>query len=80
MKSAGLFSTIGSILSGIQSSMEGAGEVSASYMDDWRESRELTLAAKRFERDHEWQKLGAAIGSTEFKVELIELAKARYGK
>ena len=78
MKSAGVFSTVGSILSGIQSSMEGASEVTGSYMQDWRESRELTLATKRFERDVEWQKLGQAINSTEFKTELIDLAKARY--
>ena len=80
MKSAGIFSTVGSILSSVQSSMEGAGEVSGSYMQDWRESRELALASKRFERDVEWQKLGEAISSTEFKPELISLAKARYGK
>lgn len=78
MKSAGVFSTIGSILSGIQSSMEGASEVTGSYMQDWRESRELTLATKRFERDVEWQKLGQAINSAEFKPELIDLAKQRY--
>lgn len=79
MKSAGVFSTVGSILSGIQSSMEGASEVTGSYMQDWRESRELSLASKRFERDVEWQKLGQAINSTDFKPELIDLAKARYG-
>ena len=79
MKSAGVFSTVGSILSGIQSSMEGASEVTGSYMQDWRESRELTLATKRFERDVEWQKLGQAINSTEFKPELIDMAKQRYG-
>lgn len=67
MKSAGVFSTVGSILSGVQSSMEGASEVTGSYMQDWRESRELTLATKRFERDIEWQKLGQAINSTDFK-------------
>lgn len=78
MKSAGVFSTVGSILSGIQSSMEGASEVTGSYMQDWRESRELTLATKRFERDVEWQKLGQAINSAEFKPELIDLAKQRY--
>jgi len=39
MKSAGVFSTVGSILSRIQSSMEGASEVTGSYMQDWRESR-----------------------------------------
>ena len=79
MKSAGLFSTVGSILSGLQSSVEGAGEVTSSYMQDWRESRELTLATKRFERDLEWQKLGQAINSTEFSPELIHIAKIRYG-
>lgn len=79
MKSAGVFSTVGSILSGIQSSVAGMSEVSGSYMEDWRESRELTLATKRFERDLEWQKLGQAINSTEFKPELISMAKARYG-
>lgn len=79
MKSAGVFSTIGSLLSGVQSSVEGAGEVTSSYMTDWREARELTLASKRFERDVEWQRLGQAIDSTNFKSELIDLAKARYG-
>lgn len=78
MKSAGIFSTVGSILSGVQSSMEGASEVTGSYMQDWRESRELSLATKRFERDVEWQKLGQAINSTEFKPELIDMAKQRY--
>lgn len=79
MKSAGVFSTVGSVLSGMQSFMEGTSEVSGSYMQDWRESRELTLASKRFERDIEWQKLGQAINSTEFKPEIIESAKERYG-
>lgn len=79
MKSAGVFSTVGSILSGIQSSVAGMSEVSGSYMEDWRESRELTLATKRFERDLEWQKLGQAINSHDFKPELISMAKARYG-
>ena len=78
MKSAGVFSTVGSILSGIQSSMEGASEVTGSYMQDWRESRELTLATKRFERDLEWMKLGKAIDSTDFDTKAIEVAKQRY--
>lgn len=79
MKSAGIFSTVGSILSGVQSSVTGASEVAGSYMEDWRESRELTLATKRFERDLEWQKLGQAINSHDFKAELIGMAKAHYG-
>ena len=78
MKSAGVFSTIGSILSGLQSSMEGASEVSSSYMQDWRESRELTLASKRFERDLEWMKLGKAIETSNFDTKAIEVAKQRY--
>lgn len=79
MKSAGIFSTIGTVLSGLQSSVEGAGEVSSSYMEDWRESRELTLANKRFERDIEWMKLGQAIQSTSFDDNAIQEAKQRYG-
>ena len=78
MKSAGIFSTIGTVLSGLQTSIEGAGEVSSSYMEDWRESRELTLANKRFERDIEWMKLGQAIQSTSFDVDAIQVAKQRY--
>lgn len=79
MKSAGVFSTIGSILSGIQSTMEGTAEVSQSYMQDWRESRELNLAGKRFERDVEWMKLGQTIQNTSFDDNAIQLAKSRYG-
>lgn len=79
MKSAGVFSTIGSILSGIQSTMEGTAEVSQSYMQDWRESRELNLAGKRFERDVEWMKLGQTIQNTSFDDASIQLAKSRYG-
>ena len=78
MKSAGIFSTIGTVLSGLQTSIEGAGEVSSSYMEDWRESRELTLANKRFERDIEWMKLGQAIQSTSFDGDAIQVAKQRY--
>ena len=79
MKSAGIFSTVGSILSGVQSSMEGASEVTGSYMQDWRESRELSLATKRFERDLEWMKLGKAVDSTDFDIKAIDTAKQRYG-